>query len=178
LHHTGKRTENLEPSKNNAIGSQGFEAKMRLVLELRLDRAEPDLRHLCIVKGNYLPQFEKTASYVVSMDDNFVFSDTGNRVQFDELVPGKTGQPKERNEPSKLDEVLHKKCIETIFINGKQFGKNELNRKVMHYFKIADKVARRYIDYYEESRWIVDMSNNPSRCLYKTNINYEDSEIE
>ena len=28
LHHTGKRTESLTPSKHNAIGSQGFEAKM------------------------------------------------------------------------------------------------------------------------------------------------------
>lgn len=56
LHHTGKRTEDLAPSKNNAIGSQGFEAKMRLVIEIRLDRTDNDLRHLCIVKGNYLPQ--------------------------------------------------------------------------------------------------------------------------
>ena len=54
LHHTGKRTESLAPSKHNAIGSQGLEAKMRLMMELRQDPERHDIRHLCIVKGNYL----------------------------------------------------------------------------------------------------------------------------
>ena len=35
LHHCGKRTEKFLPSKHNLLGSQAFEAKMRLVLELR-----------------------------------------------------------------------------------------------------------------------------------------------
>lgn len=173
LHHTGKRTEDLTPSKNNAIGSQGFEAKMRLVIEVRTDSTETDLRHLCIVKGNYLPADEKTSSHVVRMDDNFVFTDTGDRVPFDELTAGR-GQPAKnaKIEPAKVDDQLHKVFIEHAFKNGKQYGKNELNRKVLGYFNVADKVGRRFVDYYEQQNWIVDISENPNRCTYRTNIDY------
>jgi KaiC/GvpD/RAD55 family RecA-like ATPase len=86
LHHTGKRTEDLPPSKNNLLGSQGFEAKMRLVLELRSDRENHELRHLCIVKANYLPSEYKESSYVLRFDSNMLFEDTGVRVAFDDLA--------------------------------------------------------------------------------------------
>lgn len=87
LHHTGKRTENFEPSKNNLLSGQGFEAKMRLVIELRADLLNPLHRHLCIVKGNYLPASYKKESYVLEFDEqNFVFSNTGERMPFELLV--------------------------------------------------------------------------------------------
>lgn len=87
LHHTGKRTENFEPSKNNLLSGQGFEAKMRLVIELRADLLNPLHRHLCIVKGNYLPASYKKESYVLQFDEqNFVFSNTGERMPFELLV--------------------------------------------------------------------------------------------
>lgn len=87
LHHTGKRTENFEPSKNNLLSGQGFEAKMRLVIELRADLLNPLHRHLCIVKGNYLPASHKKESYVLQFDEqNFVFSNTGERMPFELLV--------------------------------------------------------------------------------------------
>jgi RecA-family ATPase len=87
LHHTGKRTENLEPSKNNLLSGQGFEAKMRLVLELRIDLTIPNHRHLCVVKGNYLPAKFKKESYLLNFDEeNFQFTNTGDRISFDRLV--------------------------------------------------------------------------------------------
>lgn len=87
LHHTGKRTENNEPSKNNLLSGQGFEAKMRLVIELRADLVNPHLRHLCIVKGNYLPASCKKESYALKFDEqSFTFSNTGDRVPFELLV--------------------------------------------------------------------------------------------
>ncbi|MBV6473424.1 MAG: hypothetical protein JPMHGGIA_01706 [Saprospiraceae bacterium] len=87
LHHTGKRTENFEPSKNNLLSGQGFEAKMRLVIELRTDLLNPLHRHLCIVKGNYLPASYEKESYVLHFDEqNFVFSNTGERMPFELLV--------------------------------------------------------------------------------------------
>ncbi|MFD1316175.1 AAA family ATPase [Namhaeicola litoreus] len=86
LHHTGKRTEDLTPSKNNLLGSQGFEAKMRLVLELRLDREDPNKRHLCVVKGNYLPQEFKQKSYVLIFDKNQCFTMTNEKVPFENLA--------------------------------------------------------------------------------------------
>lgn len=87
LHHTGKRTENLEPSKNNLLSGQGFEAKMRLVIELRTDTINPNSRHLCIVKGNYLSARHKKESYVLNFDEeNFTFTNTGERIPFELLA--------------------------------------------------------------------------------------------
>lgn len=85
LHHTGKRTDEFAPSKHNLLGSQGFESKMRLVVELRLDRYYTNRRHFCIVKGNYLSREFKESSYVLEMNENFYFSNTGERVPFAEL---------------------------------------------------------------------------------------------
>jgi len=87
LHHTGKRTENNEPSKNNLLGGQGFEAKMRLVMELRPDFHNPYHRHLCIVKGNYVSQEYKKDSFLLEFNEqNLCFSNTGARVPFADLV--------------------------------------------------------------------------------------------
>lgn len=87
LHHTGKRTEDKEPNKNNLLGGQGFEAKMRMVIELRADQMNPKHRHLCIVKGNYLPANYKKESIVLQFDEEtFTFSNTGERTPFEALV--------------------------------------------------------------------------------------------
>ena len=96
LHHTGKRTEDLVPSKHNLLGSQGFEAKMRLVIELRNDPAEPDKRHMCIVKANYLPKQYKTESFVLLFNGNLQFSMTGEKRLFEELKSDNKVEIKER----------------------------------------------------------------------------------
>lgn len=85
LHHTGKKTELLAPSKNNLLGSQGFEAKMRVVFELRRDKYDSSLRHLCIVKGNYLRDDYKSSSFVLKFSENMTFTNTGERVPFEKL---------------------------------------------------------------------------------------------
>jgi hypothetical protein len=82
LHHTGKRTEVLLPSKHNAIGSQGFEAKMRVMMELRPDPVRHDIRHLCIVKGNYLSEEYKHDSFELRFTSALNFEATGNRIPF------------------------------------------------------------------------------------------------
>lgn len=95
LHHTGKNREHDLPSKNNLLGSQAFEAKMRAVFELRNDLADDTKKHLCIVKGNYLPAEYKKESYVLNFSENLVFSNTGDRCFFDLLV---------KNEDTKKDQ--------------------------------------------------------------------------
>lgn len=86
LNHVGKRTERNQPSKHNSLGSQGFEAKMRMLAEIRLDQQEDNKRHLCIVKGNYIPNSQKTKSHVLKMNqDTLWFTNTGERTQFSEL---------------------------------------------------------------------------------------------
>jgi hypothetical protein len=103
LHHTGKRTENAEPNKNNLLSGQGLEAKMRIVFELRADLMHPQFRHLCIVKGNYLPANYKRESFVLLFDEpNFHFTNTGERTPFEMLVKSpNTDQAKERYKQAK-----------------------------------------------------------------------------
>ena len=90
LHHTGKGKEKLEPSKHNIIGSQAFEAKMRCVIEIREDPLDPDIRHFCITKGNYLPKQYKRESYRLKFDDKFSFEQTGDRTPFELISTEKT----------------------------------------------------------------------------------------
>jgi predicted ATP-dependent serine protease len=83
LHHTGKRTENNNPSKNNIIGSQGFEAKMRLVMELRRpDSSQKRILHF--TKGNYLPDSIKNNPLELFFNDkqqfHFVGNSSGNKI--------------------------------------------------------------------------------------------------
>jgi len=90
LHHCGKRTENIMPSKHNLLGSQAFEAKMRLVLELRNDLSYISYKHLCCVKGNYLSADYKTESIKLHFSEALTFAETGERVPFENLVPYST----------------------------------------------------------------------------------------
>ena len=87
LHHCGKRTEMFMPSKHNLLGSQAFEAKMRLVLELRSDIADISCKHLCCVKGNYLSAEYKSESIKLRFSEHLTFKETGERVPFENLVP-------------------------------------------------------------------------------------------
>jgi len=122
LHHTGKRTESLEPHKDHVIGSQGFVAKIRLVMELRRDWYDHSLRHLCIVKGNYLEEGYKHDSFVLRMDENMLFHNTGDRVPFEDLKKPENGHGNgSNNSTGNVDEVLklHKegnsyRAIETL----------------------------------------------------------------
>lgn len=116
LHHTRKTTDRLEPSKHNLLGSQGFEAKMRLVMELRKDLYKPDIRHLCIVKGNYLPSEYKNESFALNFDEFMIFQNTSERIPFDELVSN------ENTRPHYDDEIK----IKAIELNAKGKGVTEI----------------------------------------------------
>lgn len=95
LNHVGKGKENLSPSKNNSLGSQSFEAKLRMVAELRRDSNNNSIRHLCIVKGNYLADEDKSQSYILKFDDEKLwFTNTGERKSFAELISKSTLQEK------------------------------------------------------------------------------------
>ncbi len=158
LHHTGKRTEDLAPSKNNAVGSQSFEAKMRLMFEFRADRDHDNLRHLCIVKGNYLPVEAKKASYVLRMDENFCFSPTGSRVPFDLLAKE---QPKEIKAVDKSPETIernkHLKLLREVSMSP--VSKETINKAIRSEFSVSDKTARKYIEYYIEQNFLKETQN-------------------
>lgn len=80
LHHNGKRTELGTPSKNNIIGSQAFEAKMRSVLEIRQNKSDDD-RLMTLLKCNFLPTSYKQKSHVLSFNENLVFKNTNKEVK-------------------------------------------------------------------------------------------------
>ena len=129
LHHTGKRTENNEPSKNNLLSGQGFEAKMRLVIELRADFLNPNSRHFCIVKGNYLPAEFKRESHVIYFnEEDFSFTNTGDRVPFEQLIK----QEQNNSEKEKYLEMLRLKATglnyETIAKNMGYANKSSISK--------------------------------------------------
>ena len=84
-HHIRKTGENTTPSKLNALGSQAFEAKMRVLIELRRSKRNKDLLHLCIVKGNYLPNDYKQQSFDLQTDSDMNFTATGGRTELSEI---------------------------------------------------------------------------------------------
>lgn len=116
LHHTGKRTENLVPSKNNILSGQGFEAKMRLVIELRNDLEIPNIKHFCIVKGNYLGRDFKQSSFVLDFNEqDFTFTNTEDRVNFEDLANSeKPGDKPERKKIVKAHEIPKETHLEVI----------------------------------------------------------------
>jgi RecA-family ATPase len=137
LHHTGKKTESLAPHKDNLLGSQGFEAKMRVVLEIRKDVFDSTLRHLCILKGNYIPSDEKEKSHVLEFKD-MVYKHTGQRVFLNELMlkPKNITGLKKQNERKMVNQKvieLHNKGLTTRQIEnelrsqGHKIGKSTIS---------------------------------------------------
>lgn len=160
LHHTSKRSEDLAPSKNNSIGSQGIEAKCRLVMELRLSAQGPDIRHLCIVKGNYISQRDKSASIDLVMSENFVFTDTGKRTDFEDLV-AKNGK---RKAPEYIDDAEHIAFIKATFRSKNDvYTGRDFTALVARHFEVSDKTARMYQAMYLAKGWIKDKSRSKSR---------------
>ena len=167
LHHTGKRTEELAPSKNNSIGSQGFEAKMRLMAELRIDKNKRDIRHFCIVKGNYLSSDMKTASYMLKMDEHLTFINTGERVDFSSLTSNTTATPQSKN-PIQFGDTTHTHFLkETFNPISSRFSARKLNQLIQDRFELSDKPARRFIVYYVNKGWIKDTSGNSKNFEYE-----------
>lgn len=126
LHHTGKRTDYLAPGKDNAIGSQGFEAKMRLMIELRKDPKFPNIRHLCVVKGNYLPENYKTHSIVMNFNEYMLFENLNCYVPFEELakISDKKEEAQTRAHQLREQGNSYTKITEQLKKEGYDFGRS------------------------------------------------------
>ena len=79
LHHIGKNTQKNAPSKDSIIGSQAFEAKMRAVIELRPNKYKDNYKDLWVLKANFLDSTFKNKSYVLEMNEDLIFKETGER---------------------------------------------------------------------------------------------------
>lgn len=131
LHHTSKKAENQIPSKTNLLGSQGFEAKMRWVGELRRDPNDNELRHLCVVKGNYIKDEDKESSHELIFKDR-QFHRTNNRVPFAYLLKDKSNDD-ERNAlmfrigELKSSKYSARKASDQLRSEGFDVGKSTVN---------------------------------------------------
>lgn len=105
-HHTGKTAEQKTPSKENLLGSQGIESFARCVIELRRDYAQTDLRHMCIVKGNYIPDTLKQKSTVLKFSSNLLFSPTGESVDFALIVKPDTQNQQKQAALKRIKEIM------------------------------------------------------------------------
>jgi len=176
LHHTSKRTERLDPSKNNILSGQGFEAKMRLVVELRSDPDEENIKHLCIVKGNYLgPEF-KRSSYVLQFDpDSFLFTNTGQRTGFDKLSTIlKPNRKNKRVLPNEISTDKHKEILRAIFVGNIRPKHAEIIEKLgevyaLQYadgFPFGKDRKSQLLNYLMERQLIAKIGNNRSPTAY------------
>ena len=117
----------MKPNKNSILGSQGFEAKMRSVMMLTKDKDDDSLRHLCVVKNNYLSPEEKKFSYVIKFNENLSFEPTGKRVNFDDLDnPEYLGKAKELL----ADGKSYREISEALNQMGFMVSKSTLQRKL------------------------------------------------
>lgn len=82
LHHLGKRSDYKKSSKDNIIGSQGFEAKMRSVVEIRGSKNTNE-RKLTVLKCNFLPSSIKKESFLLEFNSNLIFRNKNIKVKSD-----------------------------------------------------------------------------------------------
>jgi hypothetical protein len=181
LHHTGKRTQKLTPSKDNLLSGQGFEAKMRLVFELRTDIKDDDIKHLCIVKGNYLGKEHKNSSYKLLMDsESFRFTYTGERVLFDDLATISENGKEIKSEigpPNMIDPLIHIGITNSIFEKKKHLKlaelKELLSNKYTEHFGIyfGEKRTELYLKHLMNSLQIIGINGkdrSPNKYYYLT----------
>ncbi len=136
LHHTGKHTNSYVASKNNALGSQAFEAKMRVLLELKQHFNNDMQRTLTITKGNYIPTEIKKYIKVLNFDEkHLLFSDTGKSILASDLTSAKKSHPK-KDEMLPEIEKLHKQGVsvrkieDKLKAKGYKIGKSAINNYI------------------------------------------------
>ncbi len=110
LHHTGKRTDKFSANKDNVLGSQAFEAKMRVLLELKHYPNDDSKRTLTITKGNYISSKIKKYSKVLTFnEEELLFYDTGEMVASDAILNLTKFNPKKQEIKPLIEEMNKKK---------------------------------------------------------------------
>jgi len=120
-HHIGKGKEkNLEPSKNDVLGSQAIESACRTVLMLK--KGVGNKRTLTVVKGNNIPEELKNNGKILEFDLISGFQDTGKS----------TAQEETKQEKEEALATLVKK----LYPEQGSYTKVAAKLKVMGYEKI------------------------------------------
>lgn len=152
-HHAAKRSDERGVSKDNSLGSQAIEAAPRIAIELRQDPNDPEIKHFCITKSNYLPTEYKTQSYALKMDENWVFARTGERVAFSELARVDVRSGRKSKKPEDYPDETHREFIHAAF-NGGELCQTELYAKLGSKFELSTETAKKWAIYYCDHKWI------------------------
>ncbi|MCT4235561.1 AAA family ATPase [Elizabethkingia anophelis] len=139
LHHTGKRTDKYTASKDNVLGSQAFEAKMRVLLELKHHPNDDSKRTLTITKGNYLSSDIKKYSKILRFDEEKLLFFQEEQVLTSSLS-NKTYNKKEEVIPLIKELYQSKKSIREIESELKSKGYNIGKSTVSNYIKEIKRV--------------------------------------
>lgn len=151
-HHTGKRSDTYAVSKDNSLGSQAIEATPRLAIELRQDPTDPEIKHFCVVKANYLSSEFKRKSYGLKMDNNFVFAQTGQRLDFSELAKPSKPERKPKT-PKAYSNETHRAFIRSIMESGELSQRDLLNHICAEY-EVSQSYAKNFLAYYEQYKMV------------------------
>jgi len=104
LHHITKAGSQKSPSKNNIIGSQGFEAKMRVVLEIRPMKSKLNTVKLMVLKANFLKSKYKKLVFSLEMSEKLVFKKVG--VYDRNVENGNESKPVKKSVPKSKDPII------------------------------------------------------------------------
>lgn len=171
-HHSGKRTDAYSPTKDNSLGSQAIEAAPRLAIELRPDPDNAEIKHFCVVKCNYLSSSYKTQSYALKMDENFVFSTTGERSNYADLA--KNNRPQQKGKRwHDYDEAHHRTFIASTFAETSEMNQSQLAKAIAIEFEISTKTAiENWIPVYLKKGMIKTGKKTQAKnaILYKSNL--------
>lgn len=136
LHHLGKRTQGSSPSKDNVLAGQAFEAKVRLVLELRQIGGEINFRYLSILKGNYIGSDRKREAIQLRFDaDSLTFTNTGVVCPLHSITNNRNSQGTKSNAPYNPNEISkeeHLIRLRKVFSEGnEQLKRSKLLERLM-----------------------------------------------
>jgi hypothetical protein len=125
LHHVGKNKEEGSPDKNKILSGQGYEAKMRFVAEMKKDSGNEEIRHFCVVKGNYLGKEYKKASIPLFFDDKtFRFSPVNEAAPIN--ISKKNGNKKKSICIEEIPDPVHRKAVKEVFELKTQYQFQEM----------------------------------------------------
>lgn len=134
IHHSKKGSENLSPSKNDAVGSVGFEGKMRAVLGTRVDKNDPRIIYLMILKSNCIAPEKKKEAMVLRLKEDLTLEYTGNTIPIHEVQhsnPVSNYSKKNRDERvmELLDDgVTHKEIIDIFAEESIKISQSTISR--------------------------------------------------
>lgn len=117
VHHINKNAYKQNPDQVHVQGGSGFVQKVRAVMDLRSNEADPTIKYFSVVKGNYIPSVHKKDAIILNfVESNLLFSNTGETIPKDEIIV--TNDKKVDIDWNKLfgfdDELQRKEIVDRI----------------------------------------------------------------